>query len=301
MQFSRRRAIALSSAFGAAGFAPFAQAAQKITVAYAGSMGVVMDHGIGPAFQKKTGIRYQGIGQGALGLAHLLIAKSLTADVFVSVSAAPARLVEAANLASGAVPVASTEIVLAYSPKSRFAGALAKSGADWFKVLETPGLRFGRTDPNVDPQGQYVLYTLQLAALYYKQPDLVARIAGKGKQQIFAEASLLARLQEGQIDATLGYESAVISQKLPYVKLPKEINFSDPALAKSWYDKASLTVTRKGVTKTVHPSPLVFYAEALKNAPDPEGAAAFVAFLESEQGQALFSKYGYNPGKGPAI
>ncbi len=277
-----------------------AYAAGKVTVAFAGSMGVVMDQGIGPAFETKTGTQYQGIAQAALGLAHLLAAKTLHADVFVSVSKAPIKVVEAAKLVDQAVPVASTEIVLAYSPKSKFAAAIAAAGDNWPKVLSQPGLRFGRTDPNTDPQGQYVLYTLQLASIYYKQPGLDTKIGG-GKEDIFAEPSLLARLQDGEIDATLGYKSAVISQKLPYITLPAEMNFSNPALDKDWYSKASLTVTAKAVTKTVHPGPLVFYASALANAANPAGAAAFVAFLQSATGQALFKKYGYGPGVGKPI
>ncbi len=274
-------------------------AAGKITVAFAGSMGVVMDQGIGPAFAAKTGTQYQGIGQAALGLAHLLAAKSLHADVFVSVSKAPIKVVEEAKLVDQAVPVASTEIVLAYSPKSKFAAAIA-AGDKWPEVLSRPGVHFGRTDPNVDPQGQYVLYTLQLASIYYRLPGLDAKIAG-GKENIFAEPSLLARLQDGEIDASIGYKSAVISQKLPYVKLPAEINCSDPAMAKDWYSLASLTVTKDKVSKTVHPSPLVFYASALANAANPTEAAAFVAFLQSADGQAIFKKFGYGPGKGKPI
>jgi molybdate/tungstate transport system substrate-binding protein len=280
-----------------------ARADGTITVAYAGSMGVVMDKGIGPAFTAQTGTAFHGVGQAALGLAHLIAAKSINPDVFVSVSPAPIKVVEAAGLAGGAAPIASTQIVLAYSPASQFAGQFAKAkGADWVSVLESPGLRFGRTDPNTDPQGQYVLYTLQLAGALYHQPDLAAKIAGadNNKSEIFAEPSLLARLQEGQIDATLGYESAVISQKLPYVTLPAAVNFSDPKLAKD-YAKASLTVTAKGVTKTVHPGLLVFYATVLNNAANPQAAAAFVKFLESPQGQAILLRYGYNPGQGPNI
>jgi molybdate/tungstate transport system substrate-binding protein len=277
-----------------------AEAAGKLTVAFAGSMGVVMDQGIGPAFETKTGTQYQGIAQGALGLAHLLAAKSLHADVFISVSPAPIKVVEEAKLVDQALPVASTEVVLAYSPKSKFAAAIAAAGENWPQVLSQPGVNFGRTDPNVDPQGQYVLYTLQLASIYYKQPGLDTKIAG-GNTHVFAEPSLLARLEDGEIDATIGYKSAVISQKLPYITLPAEINFNDPSLAKTWYSKASLQVTMKGVTKTAHPGPLVFYASALANAADPAGAAAFVAFLESAEGQALFAKYGYGPGKGKPI
>jgi molybdate/tungstate transport system substrate-binding protein len=277
-----------------------ARADGTITVAFAGSMGVVMDKGIGPAFTAETGTTFHGVGQAALGLAHLIAAKSINPDVFVSVSPAPIKVVESAGLASSAVPVASTQIVLAYSPASTFAPQFAKAkGADWVSVLESPGLRFGRTDPNTDPQGQYVLYTLQLAGALYHQPDLAAKIAG-GEAQIFAEPSLLARLQEGQIDATLGYESAVISQKLPYITLPAAVNFSDPKLAKE-YAKPTLTVTAKGVTKTVHPGLLVFYATVLSNAKNPEAAAAFVKFLQSPKGQGILLRYGYNAGVGKSI
>ena len=81
----------------------------------------------------------------------------------------------------------------------------------------------------------------------------------------------------------------MISQKLPYLKLPAEINFSDPSLAKTWYSNAALTLTTNGVSKTVHPGPLVFYARLLNNAPNPEGATAFVSFLQGADGQALFA------------
>jgi molybdate/tungstate transport system substrate-binding protein len=280
-----------------------ARADGTVTVAFAGSMGVLMDKGIGPAFTAQTGTKFHGMGQAALGLAHLIAAKSITPDVFVSVSPAPIKIVEQAGLATSAAPVASTQIVLAYSPASQFAAQFAKAkGADWVNILQTPGLHIGRTDPNTDPQGQYVLYTLQLAGKLYNQPDLEQKIAGadNNKSEIFAEPSLLARLQEGQIDATLGYESAVIGQKLPYLTLPAQVNFSDPKLAKD-YAKASLTVTAKGVTKTVHPGLLVFYATVLNSAPNPQAAAAFVKFLESPQGQSIFLRNGYNPGQGPKI
>ena len=304
MSLPRRRVLTLPPALAAAGLAARAHASTALTVAFAGSMGVLMDRGLSPAFTAKTGTPVHGIGEGAMALAHLLAASAMTADVFMPVSAAPARIVQAAGLGGQAVPVASTAIVLAYSPKSRFAADFAAAkGADWTAILARPGLRFGRTNPAADPQGQYGLYTLQLAALFYKQPDLVRRVAGAGENpaQIFAEPSLLARLQAGQIDATLGYKSAVISQHLPYIALPPQINFSDPAYAQSWYAKAGLTLTEKGKRITRHPNPLVFYAMVLKQAADPAAARAFVRFLASPAGQKIFRQYGYDPGKGPTI
>ena len=233
MSKSRRWLIAASACLFAAGICPRRWRPAHSPSLYAGSMGVVMDRGLGPAFTAKTGTQVQGMGEAAMGLAHLLAAKSMTADVFVSVSAAPIKIVEAAGLADSAVPVASTPMVLAYSPKSKFAAAFARRRRPETgrKSSTSPGLRFGRTDPSVDPQGQYVLYALQLAGLYYKSPASRKRSPARciNPQQIFAEPSLLARLQEGQIDATLGYESAVISQHCLSYALPDEINFSNPA------------------------------------------------------------------------
>ncbi len=297
---SRRGMIAAALLAVSAGALP-AHAAGSITVAYAGSMGVLMDRGIAPAFTAKTGTQVHGIGQAAMALAHLITAKSMDADVFVSVSAAPIKTVEAAGLASSAVPVASSAMVLAYSPKSKYAAQFAAPNADWTQLLATPGLRFGRTDPSVDPQGQYVLFALQLAEKYSHKPGFAQQVSGPALNpaQVFAEPSLLARLQAGQIDATLGYESAVISQHLPFIALPAQVNFSDPAYAKNWYTQAALTLP--GQTKTLHPSPLVYYATVLKNAKNPEAAKNFVNFLNSPEGQKLFATYGYNPGKGPSI
>ena len=82
--------------------------------------------------------------------------------------------------------------------------------------------------------------------------------------------------------------------------MPPEINFSDPAYEKDWYSQATLTLPIAGKITTIHPTPLVYYATVLKNAKHPKAAEAYVKFLTSPQGQALFAKYGYGPAKGPS-
>jgi molybdate/tungstate transport system substrate-binding protein len=297
MSVSRRLLFAAPLALAAA---RSALAGEAITVAYAGSMGKLMDKGMNPSFTAATGVAVHGIGHGAVALAHLITGGAMKADVFVPVSAGPAKIVREAGLADKAVPVASTSMVLAYSPSSKFASQFAAAkGAEWTQIFLDPNFRLGRTDPTADPQGQYVLFALQLAETYYKLPGFAAKVAGPtlNPAQIFAEPSLLARLEAGQIDATLGYKSAVVSQKLPFIELPDAVNMSNPALAKSVYDKAGLDV--KG--KTIHPSPLVFYAMVLKAAADPKAAADYVSFLAGPDGQAIFKRYGYGPGKGANI
>ncbi len=275
------------------------RAATVLRVAYAGSMGVVMDRHLGPAFAQAAGIDYQGIGQGAYGLARLLAAKALRTDVFVSITPGPIAVLQQAGLVDRAVPIASTQMVIAYSPRSRFAPALraaAQGRRPWWRVLETPGLRFGRTDPATDPQGQNIVFTLLLAERFYHQPDMVRRILGavRNPAQIFTEPSLLSRLQAGQLDAASGYRSAAISHHLPYIPLPDAINLSDPARLADPGVQLPLRLP-DGRPETLHPQPLVFYAAVLKNAAQPRLAQKFVAYLLSARGQALLHAQGYGP------
>ncbi len=287
--------------------APTVRSATPLTVAYAGSMGAVMDKALGPAFDANHATTFRGIGQGSYGLARLIAAGQLRADVFIAITPGPVKVVQQAGLMGAAVPVASTQMVIAYSPKSRFAKDFAtatKAGTPWYKVLERKGLRFGRTDPATDPQGRNIVLTMQLAQRYYKQPGLVEKILGPidNPRQIFSEPSLLSRLESGQLDASSGYLSAVVSHHLSYITLPDEINLSNPAMAGTWYRHAGFKLKKgDGKTETVKVQPLVFYAGVLKNAPHPKQAAQFVAFLQSAAGQKLLADYGYSKPKGEAL
>lgn len=288
-------------------FANSAQAADVLRVAYAGSMGAVMDQFIGPAFAKANGVEYQGIGQGSFALARQLEGRLLQADVFVPITPGPIAIVKKAGLIGTGVPVASTQMVIAYSPKSRFAAdleAAAQGQKNWYEVLQTPGLRFGRTDPATDPQGQNIIFTMLLAQSFYKQPGLADKILGgyQNPQQIFAEPSLLSRLEAGQIDASSGYLSATISQHLPFIALPDEINLSNPDMDAKWYQTVQFTIKLpNGQESTLKTQPLVFYAAVLKDSKQSALAEKFVQFLQSPEAQKIFGDNGYSPPKGGPI
>jgi molybdate/tungstate transport system substrate-binding protein len=272
-----------------------------LRVAYAGSMGVVMDGAVGPAFARSHDATYQGIGQGSYALAHLLAAHQLQADVFVTITPGPMQVLKQAGMVTQAVPVASTQMVIAYSPHSRFAAdfsSAAQGKENWYDVLSEPGIHLGRTDPAVDPQGANVLLTLQLAADYYHQPGLLQKIAGSPQNptQIFTEPSLMSRLEAGQIDVAISYLSAAQSHHLPTISLPDEINLGDPAMQAPWYDRASIKLDNG---KTLKVQPLVFYAAVLGNAQQLQLARDFVAFLQSAQ--TLFHERGYSPPRGNGL
>ena len=266
-----------------------------LEVAYAGSMGSMMDGAIKPAIAKALNLELRGRAQGSTGLANLIIAGSIRPDVFICVTPPPMRRVLDAGNADTALPVARTEMVIAYSPRSAYADQLRhaseRGAASWWRILETPGLRFGRTDPHTDPQGLNILFTMQLASAYYDQPDLASKILGAqiNPAQIFQEPEVMARLQSGQLDAASAYKTQPDALALPYIVLPREINLGDASMDQ-YYRRASVSLEGK----LHHPAPLVFYAAVLKNAPRPKLAAEFVAWLKSPAAREILLRYHYD-------
>lgn len=266
-----------------------------LQVAYAGSMASMMDGGIKPAITKALNAELRGRAQGSTGLANLIIAGSIRPDVFICVTPAPMRKLLEAGKADSATPFARTEMVIAYSPKSasaqEFAHANDPGAKPWWQILAQPGIRFGRTDPHTDPQGLNILFTMQLAETYYRQPGLAAKILGPqiNPVQIFQEPDVMARLQSGQLDAASAYKTQPAALALPYILLPREVNLGDASMDQ-YYRHASIFL--KG--EMLHPAPLVFYAAALKDAPQPKLAAKFVAWLKSPAAREILSRYHYD-------
>ena len=270
-----------------------------VNVAYAGSLVNLMEHQLGPAFQKATGYTYQGKGAGSTALANQIRGKLIAPDVFVSASTSAYASLEGAahgNLVSWYMSFAATQMVIGYSPTSKFASQLqaaAKGATPWYTVLETPGLRLGRTDPALDPKGVNTLLMMQLAETYYHQPGLAHTILGApgNPAQIFPEEELVARLTSGQLDAGFFYLNEVKDAGLPYISLPAQINLGDPA-QKTTYAQAHYTGAN-GVTQTG--KPILYSVTIPATTKNPAGAAAFVQFLLGSSGQTLLIADGIQP------
>lgn len=275
-----------------------APAKGTVNVAYAGSLVTLMEHTLGPAFTRATGYTFQGRGAGSTALANQIKSKLIAPDVFISASPAAYKPLQGGangNIVRWYASFATTSMVIGYSPKSQFAAQLqaAASGkTPWYSVLQTPGLRLGRTDPKLDPKGVNTLYTLQLAEQYYSQPGLAQTLTGGAENpaQIFPEEELVARLTAGQLDAGFFYRNEVKDAGLPSISLPPQINLGDPALAGA-YAQASYT-TAAGVTQ--RGAPIVFSVTIPATVRDEAGAEAFVAYLLGKQGSAALSADGFS-------
>jgi molybdate/tungstate transport system substrate-binding protein len=292
--------LALILAMPAAGFFAASAAVRLavLDVAYAGSMGSMMEGPLKSGAAADLRLDLHGRAQGSNALANLIVGGSIRPDVFIPVTPGPMLTVLRAGKANDADAIAHTEMVIAYSPKSRFAAqfdAASRGLAQWWKVLQQPGLRFGRTDPVADPQGRNIIFTMMLAAKLYKQPDLLEKTLGPtiNHRQIFSEPTVLSRLQSGQVDASSAYKTQPGPFDLPYVSLPKGINLSSENVRE---ENPELELTIAG--KTYHPEPLIYYAAALNDALNPKGAAGFLQWLKSGEAQSIFRRYQYDPPDG---
>ncbi len=99
-----RRRPALLAALALLLGAPAARAGQPVRVLYAGSLVAMMEHAIGPAFNRASGDTFEGFFGGSKALANQIKGKLRRADVFVSSSpTVNARLMGARQRRLGAL------------------------------------------------------------------------------------------------------------------------------------------------------------------------------------------------------
>ena len=268
-------------------------------VAYASSLQYLNTTVAGPAFTKATGYKYSGTSGAAGTLSSEIAANELPAtNVFESVGSDNITPLEP-KFTHWYVQYAGNKMVVAYNPNSKWAPefkAIADGTMplkDLFTLLETPGLKLGRTDPNVDPQGRYFIEMLELAQMYYHLPsDTVTKIIGSPlnsstSSQIYVESSLDATLQSGQLDAASAYYTQAIELHLDYIPLPDAIDLGNMADAAD-YAKASITTTNG----TVHSgAPLVLDITIIGKA--TPAAIAFVKYTLSSIGIAQYKQGGF--------
>lgn len=265
-------------------------------VAYAGSLELLDEKVIGPAFSRATGASYEGRGGGSIGLANEIADGEITPNVFESIGARPIEMLEPKHT-SWYVQLAASPLVVAYNPSSPYAPALRAIAegreplSRLFSVMGSPGFLLGRTNPGTDPQGQAFYEMVELARSELHLPaDTIAKVLGSvdNPSEVFAETALDSRLEAGELDAASAFMSQAVQLHLPYVALPSSIDFGDPALAPS-YAKASVELSGN---VRVHGVPLVVDATTIGR-DDERAADAFVSYLLSDAGRSAFRRDGY--------
>jgi molybdate/tungstate transport system substrate-binding protein len=236
-----------------------------VNVLYAGSLVNLMERSAGPAFEQKSGDRFQGYAGGSNRLANEIKGKLRRGDIFISANPkVDDQLMGQANgdWVQWYIAFAESPLVIGYNPSSRFVDDLKNKS--WYEIAE-PGLKLGRTDPKLDPKGALTIELLKRAEVFYSKPSLSQQIIGApdNQAQILPEETLVGRLQSGQLDVGFFYSTETSATKIPAIKLPDEIA-----------PKARYTVT------------------ILRDAQNPDGAERFVSFLLGSPGRDLLKQHG---------
>lgn len=279
----------------------------KVFVMYAASLLKTFKDSIGPLFQKETGYTYEGEARGSVQIANMIIDGLRKPDVFVGAGTIPIMKLmnsstsnnngvgKSTNLAEWLVKFASAEMVIAYSPTGRFYSDLEKARIGeipWYEVLSKQDFKFGRTDPELDPKGYYMIITAKLSNIYYNDSTIKQRILGddRNSKQIFPEEILKTVLEQGQVDAVAAYKHEAVARGLPYITLPSEINLADSTYT-NFYKEAFYTL---GTGQAVFGEPIYFSVTIPKIVKNPNGAISFVSFLLSTRSERILESQGLN-------
>lgn len=182
----------------------------------------------------------------------------------------------------------------------RSIGADEITTENWPQVLLRPGVRTGRSDPALDPNGYRTLLVLQLAEAHLRQPGLAGRLRAAMPDRWMRpkEADLVALVQAGELDYAWSYRSIAVTLRLPFVALAPEVDLSDPG-REAWYARAAVRLPGARLAAadsiTVPGEPIVYALTIPTRAEHRAAAEAFVRFVLSPEGRAIVERNGLTP------
>ncbi len=210
---------------------------------------------------------------------------------------------------------AQNRMVLAYREESTLSDKI--NSDNWYNILADPDVRFGFSNPNMDPCGYRSPMVMQLAELHYFDSGILNKLVlnnstvevseADGKYQIRTpealapntekltirnkSVDLVALVQSGGLDYAFEYMSVSKQHGLEFVTLPRTIDLSSTEYSDT-YGKVSVK-TADGNVKTA--KPIVYGITVPTNSRHPELAREFVKLIISEAGRSVFSELGQPP------
>jgi molybdate/tungstate transport system substrate-binding protein len=179
---------------------------------------------------------------------------------------------------------AGNEIGIAYTPRSH--GADKINATNWPHILQQSDVQTGYADPELDPEGYNTVLTWTLGESYYNLPGLAAKLRSFIPQKNIRGDStqLIALLNSGELDYAWEYRSVAEQHHLQFLRLPKEVNLSDPSLAAT-YKTACLDLHHGGQVQQHCGRPILYAIAIAADTPHPEAATQFVQALYDNAGK----------------
>ena len=211
---------------------------------------------------------------------------------------------------------AKNKIVIAFTDKSRYADEI--NSRSWFQILRRSNVRWGFSNPNMDPCGYRSLWVIQLAELEYGDSRIFEDLVEKNSAIRMNEEAgiytcvvpenlkpnpnrlvirdksveLVVLLESGGLDYAFEYLSVAVQYGLRYVELPESIDLSGKEHADvEKYSRMRALLRGGNLTAT----PIHYGVTVPRNAAHPELAAAFIKYMIDEEGRRIFKEMGQPP------
>jgi len=283
------------------------QAKEKIVIFHAGSLSVPfaqMEKAFEAKYPQFDVVREAA---GSRACARKITDVKKPADVMASADYKVIDNLLVPDYAKFNVHFATNEMVIAYTPRSKYADEI--NAKNWPQIFLKEGVKVGHSNPNLDPCGYRSMLVTKLAEKYYKVPGFFEKLFGYGesysngeekREKVIVrpkETDLLALLESGVYDYLYIYRSVAQQHGLKFIELPKEVNLGDAQMEDA-YAQVSFRIIGKRPGKFIvkKGAPMVYGVTIVDNGktlpPHPEGAGAFVRFLLSAEGMKIMRENG---------
>jgi molybdate/tungstate transport system substrate-binding protein len=206
-------------------------------------------------------------------------------------------------------------MTLAYTNSSKYADEITAD--NWYDILRKSDVKWGFSDPNLDPCGYRSPMVIQLAEAEYDDDQIFEDLIEANSDITVSEDSgvftidanmsdlnpnterlmireksvdLVTHLQEGGLDYAFEYSSVAKQHDLLYLDLPVSIDLSSADCADTYK-----TVKIAKTTTTSTGKPIVYGLTVPNNAPNADLGAQFVEYIINEFGQGVFNDNGQPP------
>lgn len=213
---------------------------------------------------------------------------------------------------------ASNHMTLAYTDDSAYADEV--TAENWMDIISRQDVRVGCADPRLDANGYRALMMMKLAEAHYDRTGLFSDVFGgkfripirlataegvttikvpevletkSGSRLVMRPFSvqLLPLLESGEIDYAFEYTSVARQHGVKYLELPPAIDLSDPTDSHYSSVVVKLDFQRFASVKPEFPGEVIRYGATIpSNAPYPEAATTFLAYLLGPEGQRIMAE-----------
>jgi molybdate/tungstate transport system substrate-binding protein len=210
---------------------------------------------------------------------------------------------------------AENSMSLAYTSNSKYADEF--NADNWYQILRRSDVKWGFSNPNLDPCGYRSPMVIQLAELEYGDDMIFEDLIEANSDITVSESDgiymidtnmsdlnpntsrltirdksvdLVALVQSGGLDYAFEYSSVSKQHGLRYIDLPESIDLSSDG----YRDLYSKVKVRKTTTVSTG-KPIVYGVTIPDNAPNKELSEEWIKYMINEYGQGVFTDNGQRP------